>query len=67
MNEPEGLPERLRDLIDDYLLGLLDEAGVAELEGMLRQSVAARRHFVLYARLHTDLRRQLPHRPSLNG
>src|SRR5262245_13397788 len=55
MNQAERLPERLKDLIDDYLLGLLDETAVAELEGLLRDSADARRHFVLYARLHTDL------------
>jgi hypothetical protein len=54
-NEPEQLPEPLKDLIDDYLNGLLDEAQMAELEKCLRADARARRYFVRYARLHTDL------------
>jgi ferric-dicitrate binding protein FerR (iron transport regulator) len=55
MSEPEHVPQRLQDLTDDYLSGLLDEAGVAELEGLLRADGEARRYFVRYAALHTDL------------
>ena len=65
MNEPDAVPEPLQDLIDDYLDGLLDEAGTAELEELL----AARRrrpgeHFVRYARLHTDLHLEPRARPG---
>jgi hypothetical protein len=49
------LPDNLQDLIDDYLAGLLDEAGVARLEQWLRADGDARRHFARYARLNTDL------------
>ncbi|HXG08308.1 MAG TPA: FecR domain-containing protein [Gemmataceae bacterium] len=55
MNEPTPVPEPLRDLIDDYLSGLLDEAGVRRLEERLRADAEARRYFVRYARMHTDL------------
>jgi ferric-dicitrate binding protein FerR (iron transport regulator) len=54
MNEPDEVPGQLQGLLDDYLAGLLDEDGFRELEALLRTS-DARRHFVLYARLHTDL------------
>jgi hypothetical protein len=55
MNEPEAVPEPLRDLIDGYLSGLLEEPQIRELEERLRGDADARRHFVRYARLHTDL------------
>ena len=55
MSEREQIPERLHDLIEEYLDGLLDEAGMHELEGLLRADASARLHFVRYARLHTDL------------
>jgi hypothetical protein len=55
MSEGEPLPRRLQDLLDDFLDGLLDEAGVRELEAVLRADAGARRVFVRYARLHTDL------------
>ncbi len=55
MNSSEGLPPRLRDLIDDYLSGLALEAQVAELEALLRADGEVRRHFVRYCRMHTDL------------
>src|SRR5262249_29308348 len=45
----------LKDLIDAYLSGLLDEAGLRELEECLRGDADARRYFVRYARLNTDL------------
>jgi anti-sigma factor RsiW len=56
MNRPENVPERLQELLDDHLDGRLDEAGVQELEALLRADAAARRHFVRYAGLHTNLR-----------
>ncbi|HEY8505100.1 MAG TPA: FecR family protein [Gemmataceae bacterium] len=55
MSEPAPDPERLKDLTDAYLSDLLDEAGVRELETRLRADPEARRYFVRYARLHTDL------------
>jgi ferric-dicitrate binding protein FerR (iron transport regulator) len=48
-------PQPLRDAIDDYLNGLLDEARTRELEDALRADADLRRYFVRYARLHTDL------------
>src|SRR5262245_38260202 len=55
MNEPEQIPEGLRDLIDDYLNGVLDAPRMSELEAHLEADADARRYFVRYARLHTDL------------
>jgi hypothetical protein len=55
MNELEELSGRWKDLIDDYLDGLLDEAGMQELEDHLRADAESRHYFVRYARLHTDL------------
>jgi hypothetical protein len=49
----------LHDLIEDYLNGTLDESQLRELEGRLRADPEARRYFVRYARLHTDLCREL--------
>jgi hypothetical protein len=51
----ENLSEDLKDRIDAYLAGRLDEAGVAALEDLLRGDAGARACFVRYARLHTDL------------
>ncbi len=55
MSESEDRFKRLQDLIDDYLNGQLDEARMGELEEHLRADADARRYFVRYARLHTDL------------
>jgi hypothetical protein len=55
MSEPGNVPDRLRNLIDDYLHGLLDEAGVADLEKLLLADAGSRDYFIRYARLHTDL------------
>jgi ferric-dicitrate binding protein FerR (iron transport regulator) len=55
MNEPDPL----KDLIDDYLSGLLDEARLKELEDGLCADPEARRYFVRYARLHTDLHMEM--------
>jgi ferric-dicitrate binding protein FerR (iron transport regulator) len=49
----------LRDLIEGYLNGTLDETRLGDLEGRLRADPEARRYFVRYARLHTDLHREL--------
>jgi hypothetical protein len=51
----DHIPEDLKDRIDDYLAGLLDERGMRELEERLRADTAARYYFVSYCRLHTDL------------
>jgi anti-sigma factor RsiW len=48
MSEPKDLPEHWKDLIDDYLDGLLDEVRMLELEEHLRSNSAARRYFVRY-------------------
>ncbi|MBI4602768.1 MAG: FecR domain-containing protein [Planctomycetes bacterium] len=55
MSDPDRAPPDLRDLIDDYLDGSIDEAGLAELESRLLADGEARRRFVRYSRLHTDL------------
>jgi hypothetical protein len=55
MNHPQELPSRWKDLIEDYLDGLLDGDGMRELEDYLRHDAAAREYFVRYARLHTHL------------
>jgi hypothetical protein len=55
MNEHEQVPERLQELIDDYLDGLLDEARTRELEQRLSADADLRRYFARYAHLHTDL------------
>src|SRR5262249_41504777 len=57
--EPEPVPELLKDLIDDYLSGFLEEARLHELEQRLCADADARRYFVCYARLHTDLHLQV--------
>ena len=54
MNEPE-VSERLRELADGYVSGTLDGACLAELEGLLCADPDARRFFVRFGRLHTDL------------
>jgi len=55
MSEPEELSDSWKELIDDYLDGLLDEGGMQELENHLRADGGARDYFVRYAQLHTDL------------
>jgi hypothetical protein len=55
MSQPEELSGRLKDLVVEYLDGLLDERGLQELEDHLRSDSHAREYFVRYARLHTDL------------
>jgi len=55
MSEQEQLPEHWKELIEDYLDGLLDASGIQELEENLRADEVARRYFVRYARLHTDI------------
>src|SRR5262247_97425 len=57
----QGAPDRepLAALIEDYLSGQIDEARLQELEARLRDDPEARREFVRYARLHTDLHFEL--------
>ncbi len=55
MNERDKPSRHWKDLIDDYLDGLLDEAGMEEFEDCLRADVHAREYFVRYAQLHTHL------------
>lgn len=55
MNDYKPPSDELRDLLDDYLSGLLDEPGTARLEQMLLADPAARDYFTRYCRLHTDL------------
>src|SRR5262245_25232712 len=55
MANSEEIPHHLKDLIDDYLQGLLDDVRTRELEQILTSDPAARAYFVRYSRLHTDL------------
>lgn len=55
MNDTDPIPENLKDLLDEYLSGNIDEAGVAKLEEMQRNDAASRRYFVRYCSLHTEL------------
>jgi hypothetical protein len=55
MTDPNAEPEPLTALFEDYLNGLLDDARTADLEARLVADVEARRAFVRYVRLHTDL------------
>jgi ferric-dicitrate binding protein FerR (iron transport regulator) len=55
MNDWEPVPEAVRSLIDAYLSGEIDAAGLAELEARLAADDSARRFFVRYAAMHTDL------------
>jgi hypothetical protein len=55
MEEATPTREPLTALIEDYLTGQIDEPRLRELESRLRDDPEARREFVRYARLHTDL------------
>jgi hypothetical protein len=55
MSTADDIPDDLKNLIDNYLAGQLDEAGMSHLEERLRADAAARRYFVRYCRVHTDL------------
>src|SRR5262245_29994097 len=52
---PGGLGPEFRDLVDDYCSGLLDDDGQRRLEACLLESAAARREFVAYFQMHTEL------------
>jgi ferric-dicitrate binding protein FerR (iron transport regulator) len=56
-DEPDRQP--LAALIEDYLTGQIDEPRLHDLEARLRDDPDARREFVRYARLHTDLHFEL--------
>jgi hypothetical protein len=55
MSTTEDIADDLKDLIDDYLTGRLDEAGMARLEARLLADAAGRAYFTRYCGLHTDL------------
>jgi ferric-dicitrate binding protein FerR (iron transport regulator) len=55
MKIPDESPSRWQDLIEAYLDGVLDAAGMQELEAHLREDDQAREYFVRYARMHTHL------------
>jgi ferric-dicitrate binding protein FerR (iron transport regulator) len=57
----ETVPDRepLDALIESYLTGQIGEARLQDLEDRLRHDPDARREFVRYARLHTDLHFEL--------
>ena len=55
MSDPEPTDESLDALFDDYLNRLLDSTRTRDLEARLLGDVEARRAFVRYTRLHTDL------------
>ena len=59
MDEVSPEREPLPALIEDYLTGQIDEPRLRELEARLRDDPEARREFVRYARLHTDLHFEL--------
>ncbi|QEH34260.1 FecR protein [Aquisphaera giovannonii] len=53
--EPPNEPPRLGELIELYCDGLIDDAGLRELEALLRGSDAARLEFVRAFHAHTEL------------
>ena len=57
MNGPDRseIPDRLRDLIDEYCADVIEEAGLAELEAGLLADESARRYFVQYWQMHSEL------------
>jgi len=55
MTDDQPLPPRVRDLIDDYLDGTLDNAGLKELEADLESNAAIREYFARYVGTHVDL------------
>jgi hypothetical protein len=55
MSHPEDLPEDFLDLADGYCSGLLGDDGLRRLEAQLLASPAARRAFVSYFQMHTEL------------
>jgi hypothetical protein len=55
MSFPDRFDAEFRRLLDEYCSDLLDEAGLRELEAQLLASESARRAFVAYFHLHTEL------------
>lgn len=55
MKDRAELPEEFRDLVDGYCDGLLNEDEVGRLEGCLLGSAEARREFIVYFQMHTEL------------
>jgi hypothetical protein len=55
MTDPEPTNEALDALFDDYVNGQLEDKRARELETRLQADAEARRAFVRYTRLHTDL------------
>jgi ferric-dicitrate binding protein FerR (iron transport regulator) len=49
------MPDDLKDLVDAYLGGTIDEARLQALENHLRADADARGQFVRYCHMHTDL------------
>jgi len=55
MTGTEDIPERIKDLIDEYLDDSPDDGRLKELEDLLRSSEEVRRYFVRYCDLHAEL------------
>jgi hypothetical protein len=66
MNPDDSASDDLKDLIDDYLADQLDQAGLDRLESRLRRDPDARRYWVRYCRLHTDLHEEARSRRAGN-
>ena len=59
MSKMFPVSDRLRNLIDAYLDGSMDEPGLQELEDALKTDASARRYFARYSQTHTDLALEL--------
>ena len=55
MNDRRALPEEIRDLLDEYCSGVIDDERLRALEAYLLADEAARREFVAYFHMHTEL------------
>ena len=55
MNDRWALPEEIRDLLDEYCSGVIDDERLRALEAYLLADEAARREFVAYFHMHTEL------------
>jgi hypothetical protein len=55
MSDRTNLPEEIRDLIDDYCSDVIDDEQLRKLEAYLLADEHARREFVAYFHLHTEL------------
>jgi hypothetical protein len=54
-NTELNLSDELKNLIDEYLTGAIEDDGVKRLDELLRADADARLYFVKYCRLHTDI------------